>query len=225
VKFTSLLVASCLLAVLAARARAQDMFTFDSQTTGTFLQNGQTLTADNNPAQTATVAITNTVDGGFIPNAAFQFASNGASNNNYGTNLNNIVLLNADGLPNTVLALTFAHPIDYVSLQFAIYNGTPTSPTFNTLTLSGGDNPDTSGGVYNSDSLDNQGSLFTSTASGTFSTMTIAFNGIAANDYGYAIDDIFTSPAASAVPEPGVLALVAAGVIPAVGFLRRRRTR
>jgi hypothetical protein len=223
VKLTSLLAASCLLAAFASVARAQDIFTFDSQMAGTFLQNGQTLTADNDPLQMATVSITNGVDVQFSQNFAFQFESNGPGNTNYGTNLHDIVLTNADGLPNTVLTLTFAKPIDDLTVQFAMINGTLNNVPVNTLTLSGGDAPDTSGGVYNATSEDFEGSLATSTASGTFSTATFTFQGSAVNDFGYAIDSITTSP--PAVPEPGVAALVLAGIIPAAGLLRRRRTR
>lgn len=225
-KFTTLVAASCLLAALAPVAKAQDMFTFDNQSVSppNFLQNGEVLAANNDPAQMATFTVTGGGPG-FGANIAYEFESNGPTNNpNYGTNLNDVVLTNADALPNTALTLTFSKPIDSLSLQFAIIDGTLGIP-LTSLTLSEGSVHDTSTGTLNFVSTNFQGSLTVSSVS-LFSTVSLHFNELFPfTDFGYAIDDITTSPAASTVPEPGVVVLFLAGIIPAAGFLRRRRAR
>jgi hypothetical protein len=212
-----------LLAAFAPVAKAQDLFTFDSETITppNFLQSGSTLVSDNDPTQSALVSITNTVDPAFSVVSAYEFESNGTGNNSYGTNLHDIVLTNADSLPHTELTLTFAHPIDALTLQFAIISpfnfSQGTANVVTDLTLSGGATSETNGGTYNTASGNFQGSLETS--GGTFSTVTLKFGGLGIADFGYAIDSL------QVTPEPGVLPLALASIIPAAGFLRRRRAR
>lgn len=233
-KLTSIVAASCLLTALAPAAMAQDLFTFNTGTPSGqaatvpgqngFLYNGQVITSDNNPLQTATADIINVGgDANFVANGAYQFLDNGPANNpNFGTNLDGIVLANADGLPDTELKLHFAQPITSISLDFAILNLTQNNVPVDTLGLSMGLDSSTSQGTFNATSYDFEGDLSVTSTSGP---MTQAVISIKQTDGAtYYLDNIRVTEA-SAVPEPGIVTLILAGIIPTVGLLRRRRTR
>ncbi len=231
-KLTNLLAASgCMVALTPALSRAQDTFTFDTQPTSgigsyPFSSVGpppfflisyapKTLAADNNPARIATFS----VSGSPTPAISYEFQQNNMGGTNYGENLQNVILENVDNNPTDVLTMTFAQPITSISLDFAVANFTGGTTPDASLSLNGV----TGTGVFNMNSGNFEGML--SFTAAPFTVATLSFIPGPSGDNGYAIDNIMVTPTASAVPEPGIIALALAGFVPVAGLLRRRRAR
>jgi hypothetical protein len=226
-KFATFIATFCCLAALTSVAQAQDMFTFDTPpepTTGDasyiFIKTPQppnfpifyapkTLAADNNPLRLAIFS----VSGSAAPAISFQFQNDP----NYGTDLSGVYLTNVDDNPNDVLTITFLQPVTSISFDFAIANFTANNIPDATLSLNGVNDM----GVYNSTSTNFQG-LLTYTGS-PFTVANISFTPGASGDNGYSIDNILVDPAATAVPEPGIVVIGAACLFTLAGLLRRRR--
>ena len=195
-----------------AVAKAQDVFTFDSiapnPATPAFLTSGTTLTADNNPARTATFTVSS--PGG--NDIAFDFEDAA----NFGTNQSGTVLVDASNTPaSDTLLLTFAQPITNFAVDYAISDFL-TGPY--TLTVAGTAYTGTLVGT----SGDFEGTASTGVLA-PFSSVLISFSGAPTT---YALDNITVTPAATAaVPEPGAVAFALALGLPAAWQMRRKLAR
>jgi hypothetical protein len=208
---------------------------FINDTDGTVLAADQD-TSHTTPPTTVTLHTTNTVNTTlFQANTSFQFLNNIQNGLPYGTNLNGNILENIDDLPGDVLHLDFNKPITSISLQFAIVPNEYDPSTGDPITGANGANTSSSltldgvsgGGTLNATSGDFEGNLLVTAASGSFTSVDLTYSLLGglpiSDDFGFAIDTITVTPATSAVPEPGTVALGAAGLITMASLLRRRR--
>ena len=205
----------------ASKGRAQDIFQFETSqvkmlAASSIPSTGIVLTADNDPARTAT----------FTPSGPdmYQFDSNGTPPAfAFGFNLSGNIIGNTgpDRTAADVLTVTFSQPIVTFSLDYVLYgaedNGAGTlnlgAPAAILPTAFG-----TSTGSLNS--LGNYQGIVGVESAIPFYTVTIS-----SSIPDYFIDNLTVAPVASSVPEPGLVAFALACALPLGWSLRRCAVR
>jgi hypothetical protein len=192
---------------------------------------GTLLVADNDPTTTLTLQTTGNPATGFTPNGAFRFLAPTAIDyaNYFGPGLSGNILANEDTSSSDVLSLTFNKTVTSITLNFTIVPNEFDLSTGDPITGAGGSNATSSlqfvGGNSAGGTLDPTSGNFFGTLSetGSFSSLSLAYNLLGGTDFGFAIDNITVTPATPSVPEPGSVALAAASLLTVAGLLRRRK--